>query len=74
MRILCHFSVPSPSSDHLTVMCAIDYATFKPSEAQFRLRQSNSTAPSSHYTPSRSSPSASAPSSLGDVSLEDVMA
>ena len=26
-RILRHFSVPFPSSDHFTVMCAIDYAT-----------------------------------------------
>ena len=32
-RILCHFSVPFPSSDHFTVMCAIDYATVKRSEA-----------------------------------------
>ena len=34
-RILCHFSVPFPSSDHFTVMCAIDYATVKCSKAQF---------------------------------------
>ena len=33
MRILCHFSVPFPPSDHFTVMCAIDYATVKRSEA-----------------------------------------
>ena len=33
MRILRHFSVPFPSSDHFTVMCAIDYATVKRSEA-----------------------------------------
>ena len=32
-RILCHFSVPFPSSDHFTIMCAIDYATVKRSEA-----------------------------------------
>ena len=37
-RILCHFSVPFPSSDHLTVMCAIDYVTVNRSEAQFRSR------------------------------------
>ena len=37
-RILRHISVPFPSSDHFTVMCAIDYATVKRSEAQFRLR------------------------------------
>ena len=35
-RILHHFSVPFPSSDHFTVMCAIDYATVKRSEAQFQ--------------------------------------
>ena len=32
-RILGHFSVPFPSSNHFTVMCAIDYATVKRSEA-----------------------------------------
>ena len=32
-RILRHISVPSPSSDHFTIMCAIDYATVKCSEA-----------------------------------------
>ena len=37
-RILCHFFVPFPSSDHFSVMCAIDYATIKRSEVQFRLR------------------------------------
>ena len=57
-RILHYFSVPFPSSDHLTVMCAIDYATVKRSKAQFWSLQSDSAAP-----PSRSSPSASAPSS-----------
>ena len=34
-RILRHFSIPFPSFDHFTVMCAIDYATVKCSEAQF---------------------------------------
>ena len=33
MRILCYFSVPFPSSDHFPVMCAIDYAIVKRSEA-----------------------------------------
>ena len=37
-RILRHFSVPFPSFDHFTVMCAIDYATVKHSEAQLRSR------------------------------------
>ena len=46
-RILRHFSVPFPSSDHFTVMCAIDYATVKHSEAQFRSQKSNSAEPSS---------------------------
>ena len=32
-RILRHFSVPFPSSDHFTIMCAIYYATIKRSEA-----------------------------------------
>ena len=36
MRILRHFFAPFPSSDHFTIMCAIDYATIKRSEAQFR--------------------------------------
>ena len=31
--ILCHFSVHFPSSDHFTIMCAIDYATVKRSKA-----------------------------------------
>ena len=33
MRILRHFFVPFPSSEHFSVMCAIDYATVKCSEA-----------------------------------------
>ena len=33
-RILCHFSIPFPSSDHFIVMYAIDYAVVKRSEAQ----------------------------------------
>ena len=73
-RILRHFSVPFPSSDHFTFMCAIDYATIKRSEAQFRSRQMDSVAPSSRSAPSRSTPSASASSSSSDVSLGDIMA
>ena len=49
MRILRHFSVPFPSSDHFSIMCATDYATVKHSEAQFRLRLTDSVAPSSHF-------------------------
>ena len=67
-RILCHFFVPFPSFDHFTIICVIDYATVKRSEAQFRSRQSYSAAPSS-----RSALSASIPSSSGDVFLGDVM-
>ena len=73
-RILCHFSIPFPSSDHFSIMCTIDYATVKHSEAQFRSRQTDSAAPSSRSAPSRSTPSVSAPSSSNDVSLGDVMA
>ena len=68
MRILRHFSVPFPSSDHFSIMCPIDYATVKRSEAQFRSWQTDSTAPSSRFAPCRSTPSASAPSSSSDVS------
>ena len=69
MRILRHFSVPFPSSDHFPIMCTIDYATVN------RSRQSDSAAPSSRSAPSHSAPSTSAPpSSSGDVSLGDVMA
>ena len=32
-RILRHFSVPFPVSNHFPIMCAIDYATIKWSEA-----------------------------------------
>ena len=74
MRILRYFSVPFPSSDHFTVICVIDYATVKCSEAQFWSRQSDLATPSSRSAPSHSAPSASAPSSSGDVSLGDVMA
>ena len=33
MRILCHFFVPFPSSDHFSIICAIDYTTVKRSKA-----------------------------------------
>ena len=35
-RILLHYFVPFPASDHFTYMCAIDAATIKRNEAQFR--------------------------------------
>ena len=73
-RILRHFSVPFPASDHFSYMCAMDYTTVKQSEAQFRSRQSGSTASPCHSAPSRSTPSTSAPSSSkGDVTLRDIM-
>ena len=72
--ILCHFSVPFPSSDHFLVMCAIDYAIVKRSEMQFRSQQSNSAAPPSLSALSRSTSSTSAPSSSsGGVTLGDIM-
>ena len=73
-RTLCHFSVPFPSFDHFSIMCAINYDTVKRSKAQFRSRQTDSAAPSFHSAPSRSTPSASAPYSSGDASLGDILA
>ena len=70
MRILHHFSVPFPSSGHFSVMCAIDYATVKRSEVQFRSRQSNLATPPSHSTPFTFAPSFSS----GNVTLRDAMA
>ena len=37
-RILHHFFVPFPLSDHFTFMCAIDVTTVKRSEVQFQSR------------------------------------
>ena len=74
-RILYHFSVHFPSSDHFPIMCATDYATVKHCEAQFRARQSYSVACPSRSSPSYSAPSRPAPSSSSDnVTLGDVMA
>ena len=74
MRILRHFSVPFPVSDHFSYMCAINTTTIKWSEAQFWSRQSRLAAPSSRLVPSRSAPSTSVPfSSIGDVTLRDIM-
>ena len=73
-RILRHFSIPFPVFEPFTFMCAIDYATVKHSEAQFRSRQTNSVPPT-RLTPSRSARFTSAPSfSTSDVSLRDIMA
>ena len=51
-RIICHFSVPFPVSNHFNFMCVIDAAIVKRSEVQFRSRQSGPTAPPSCSTPS----------------------
>ena len=73
-RILRHFFVPFPSSDHFTIMCAIDYATVKRSEAQLQSRQLDLAAPPSRSGPSCFAPSTSAPpSSSGNVTLGDIM-
>ena len=51
-------------------MCAIDYATVKWSEVQFRLRKSGTATP-----PTPSTPSTSAPSSfMSEMTLKDIMA
>ena len=74
-RILRHFSVPFPMSDHFTFMCPINAATVKHSEEQFQSRQSDSADPPSRSAPSRSAPNTSAPSSaMGDVTFGDIMA
>ena len=59
-RIVRHFSISFPVSDHFSIMCAIDATTVKWSEAQFRSRQSSTTAPPSPSTSSTSTPFTSA--------------
>ena len=70
MRILRHFSVPFPVSDHFHVMCAIDAATIKRSETQLRSRWSGLATPPTPSTPSTSALS----SSTGGVTLDAIMA
>ena len=73
-RILRHFSVPFPAFDHFTYMCAIDAATVKRSEAQFRSRHFGPVAPPTHSASSRVAPSTFTPSSsTGDVTFENIM-
>ena len=69
MRILRHFSVPFLASDHFHVMCAIDAATVKQSEAQFRSRWSGTATPPTPSASSTSAPSTSA----GGVTLDAIM-
>ena len=69
-RILRHFFVLFPISNHFHVMCAIDAATVKRSEVQFHSRQSGMATP-----PAPSAPSTFAPStSVGGVTLDAIMA
>ena len=70
MRILRHFSVPFPVFDHFQVMCAIDVAIVKRSEAQLCSRWSRTAAPPIPSAPSISAPSSSA----GGVTLGAIMA
>ena len=73
-RILRHFSIPFPASNPFTFMCAIDAATVKRNEAQFRSRQQDSTPPS-QPTPSHfARPTSTSSSSSSDVTLGDIMA
>ena len=59
-RILRHFSVPFPTSNHFHVMCAIDATTVKRSEAQLCSRWSDAAAPPTPSALSTSTPSTSA--------------
>ena len=58
-RILRHFSISFPVSNHFSIMCAIDATIVKWSEAQFHSRRSGTAA-----SPTPSAPSTSAPSIL----------
>ena len=58
-RILRHFSVPFPISNHFHVMCAIGPTTFKWSEAQPHSRWSGSATPLTPSTLSTFTPSSS---------------
>ena len=69
-RILRHFSVPFPISNHFHVMCAIDAATIKWSESQFHLRQSSTAAPPLPLAPYTSAPF----TATGGVTLDAIMA
>ena len=69
-RILCHFSVPFPLSNHFSIMGAIDATTIKQSKAQFRSKWPGLAAP-----PTPSAPYTSTPfSSTSGVTFEDIMA
>ena len=71
-RLLRHLFVSFPKSPHFLVMCAIDAATVRRSEAKLRPRrpQIETTTPSASSTPSTSTPSSSA----SEVTFETIMA
>ena len=71
MRIFHHFSISFPLSDHFFVMSAINANTVRRSDAQLRLRQTQTktTAPLASTTPSTPAPLSFA----GGVTLEAIM-
>ena len=69
-RILTHFDVPFPVSDHFHFMGVIDAATVKWSEAQLQSRRSGTVAPSTPSASSTSTPSSSA----SGVTLDAIIA
>ena len=71
-RILRHFSVSFPGSDHFPIIGAIDAATVKRIDTQLHSRwtQTETAAPPAPTSPSTSAPS----SSIGGVTLEAIMA
>ena len=70
-QILYHFFVSYPESTHFSVMCAIDAATIRRSEAQLRPKRPQIEIAS---PPASSTSSTSIPSSTGSVTLKAVMA
>ena len=69
-RILRYFSIPFPVSNHFHIMCAINAADVKLSEAKLCSRWSGSMAPPIPSIPSTSTPSSSA----GGVTFDAIMA
>ena len=71
-QILHHFSVSYPESPHFLVMCTIDTAIIRRSEAQLRPKWSwiETATPLASSAPSTSTPSSSA----GSMTLEAIMA
>ena len=71
-QILCHFSVSYLESTHFSIMCAINTATVRRSEAQLRSKrpQTETATPLASSAPSTSTPS----SSIGGMTLETIMA